>query len=294
MPVRRVPTWWRDASTAVFWGVLLFVTALWLGAGGVQGLSSLPGGLTSLGRLTGLIASALLLVQVFLMARVPWFEQAWGQDQLARTHRIVGFTSFTLLWVHVVLITLGYAAASPALLWGTIVDFTLNYPGMLLAIAGTAALAGTTVAALVAGGGAVLALAVWLIRARRSAGAAPAPDFTDSASWPAPAGPALSPSPIRPATAPSAGRADTVATGGARLLPPVSALTTRALGREWLRTTTALAGRLDPAARESIVRRREDALDELERRDPVGFARWIAEGPQPGSDPADYLRPEAA
>jgi ferredoxin-NADP reductase/DMSO/TMAO reductase YedYZ heme-binding membrane subunit len=89
---------------------------------------------------SGLWASALLLVQVFLMARVPWFEQAWGQDGLARTHRLVGFTSFNLLWAHIVLITLGYAATGPQGLWSTIVDFVLNYPGMLLAVAGTVAL----------------------------------------------------------------------------------------------------------------------------------------------------------
>jgi ferredoxin-NADP reductase/DMSO/TMAO reductase YedYZ heme-binding membrane subunit len=138
--VRRVPRWWRDASVAAFWLVLLWVTALWVAHGGVQDLGSLSGALTSLGRLTGLVASALLLVQVFLMARIPWFEQAWGQDELARTHRLVGFTSFNLLWAHVVLITLGYAAASTLGLWGTIVDFVLNYPGMLLAVAGTVAL----------------------------------------------------------------------------------------------------------------------------------------------------------
>jgi hypothetical protein len=44
------------------------------------------------------------------MARVPWVEQAWGQDELTRTHRLVGFTSFTLMLAHIVLITLGYAA----------------------------------------------------------------------------------------------------------------------------------------------------------------------------------------
>ena len=137
---RRVPWWWRDASIAAFWGVLLFVTATWLAGGGVQHAGSLSGALDSAGRLSGLIASALLLVQVFLMARIPWFEQAWGQDKLARAHRVVGFTSFNLLWAHIVLITLGYAAGSRAGLWGTVVDFTANYPGMLLAIAGTAAL----------------------------------------------------------------------------------------------------------------------------------------------------------
>ena len=137
---RRVPRWWRDASVAAFWLVLLWVTALWVAHGGVQDLGSLSGALTSVGRLTGLVSSALLLVQVFLMARIPWFEQAWGQDELARTHRLVGFTSFTLLWAHIVLITLGYAAASTLGLWGTMVDFVLNYPGMLLAVAGTVAL----------------------------------------------------------------------------------------------------------------------------------------------------------
>ncbi|MEO5982845.1 MAG: ferredoxin reductase family protein [Pedococcus sp.] len=138
--VRTVPRWWRDASGAAFWAVLVWVTALWVGHGGVQDLGSVAGALTSTGRLTGLIASALLLVQVFLMARVPWFEQAWGQDELARTHRLVGFTSFNLLWAHIVLITLGYASGTPKGIWGTLVDLVLHYPGMLLATAGTVAL----------------------------------------------------------------------------------------------------------------------------------------------------------
>jgi hypothetical protein len=79
----------------------------------------------------------------------------------------------------------------------------------------------------------------------------------------------------------------------ARALPPVSGLPTWALGREWVRTTNALAGGLQPAAREAIVRRRQETLDELERRDPLGFARWLAAGPVPGSDPAQYVRGDA-
>jgi predicted ferric reductase len=135
-----VPRWWRDASATALWAVLLWVTALWVQGGGLTQLGSVAGSLTNTGRLTGLIASALLLVQVLLMARVPWFEQAWGQDGLARLHRTVGFTSFNLMWAHILLITLGYAAASPLGLWGTIVDLVVDYPGMLLAVAGTVAL----------------------------------------------------------------------------------------------------------------------------------------------------------
>jgi hypothetical protein len=32
-------------------------------------------------------------------------------------------------------------------------------------------------------------------------------------------------------------------------------------------------------------------LDEIERRDPEGFARWMASTPQPGSDPSGHLSP---
>jgi len=75
-----------------------------------------------------------------------------------------------------------------------------------------------------------------------------------------------------------------------RLLRPVRELTTEALGDEWLHTTAALAGPLDPAARESLVARRLEALDELERRDPDGFAQWLMTGSTRGGDPADFVR----
>ncbi|PKW25823.1 ferredoxin reductase family protein [Phycicoccus duodecadis] len=139
-PLAPVPRWWRDATAAAGWAVILAVVALWVAGGGVQDLTTWGGFLTSTGRVAGLVASALLLLQVILMARVPWVEQAWGQDELARVHRLVGFTSFTLLMAHIVLITLGYAASSALGIWGTTWDFVVNYPGMLLAFAGTAAL----------------------------------------------------------------------------------------------------------------------------------------------------------
>ena len=71
-------------------------------------------GYDSLGRLTGLWASDLLLLQVLLMARIPLAERAFGQDRLARWHRWTGFTSFWLMVAHIVLITLGYAGTDRA------------------------------------------------------------------------------------------------------------------------------------------------------------------------------------
>ena len=119
---------------------MLVVVALWVAGGGLQGLAMVGTALVSVGRLSGLVASDLLLIQVLLMARIPLVEASYGQDELARRHRLVGFTSFNLMVVHIVAITAGYAALSPKGLWATVVDFTLNYPGMLLAIGGTAAL----------------------------------------------------------------------------------------------------------------------------------------------------------
>lgn len=130
----------RGGALAVLWTGLLLVTYWWVAGGGIGDLAGWETGLTSTGRLTGLVSALLLLAQVVLMARVPLLERAYGQDQLARIHRVVGFTSFDLMVAHVVLITWGYAAGSlarwPATLW----DLTVHYPAMLLALAGTVAL----------------------------------------------------------------------------------------------------------------------------------------------------------
>jgi hypothetical protein len=130
---------------------------------------------------------------------------------------------------------------------------------VLLVIAGLDAVAGGVVAALVVAA-AVLGGGAFLAAKGRRVGQSP------------------SPSPM------------TASPAGAPVLVPVSALRTSALGQEWLCTTAALAGRLEPGVRQSIVRRREETLDELERRDPEGFVRWLAAGAVPGSDPAGFVR----
>lgn len=134
--------------------------------------------------------------------------------------------------------------------------------GGLLLLAGVAAIVGGVVAVLV--GAAVVG--TWLVvRATRS-----------------PARPGATPEvlllPVPPGTP--------VRSGDASRLPTLS---TTELGREWIRTTAALGGRLSPVERQALVRRRAETLDELERRDPVGFARWLADGPAVGTDPADYV-----
>jgi predicted ferric reductase len=130
----------RLGAVAALWLALLLVTYWWVADGGLRAPVAGGGVVLAAGQLTGLVASALLLAQVLLMARVPVLERAFGQDELARIHRLVGFTGFNLMLAHVVTVTIGYAAgdvlASPSELW----TLTVDYPGMLLAAAGTVCL----------------------------------------------------------------------------------------------------------------------------------------------------------
>lgn len=129
-----------DVAGVLMIGTVVALLALWLGNGGVATFAETGGVATALGRLAGLVAADLLLIQVLLMARIPFVERAWGQDVLTRRHRLVGFLSFFLMLAHIGLIVAGYTIAGsltfPAQVW----DLVANYPGMLLAVAGTAAL----------------------------------------------------------------------------------------------------------------------------------------------------------
>jgi predicted ferric reductase len=139
--VRRTPPWWRDAVAVVCWISVLVVLALWLSGRGAQLLTAGPADLlTSAGRLTGLVGADLLLVQVVLMARVPMIGRSYGQDELARRHRLVGFASFNLMIAHIGLILAGYTVRDHAGLLRETWTVVTSYGGMLLAAASVVAL----------------------------------------------------------------------------------------------------------------------------------------------------------
>jgi predicted ferric reductase len=107
---------------------LFGVVALWLG-----GRATAPGGGAAYGRLAALAGTDLLLLQVLLMARLPWLERSYGQDTLARWHRWTGVTSFLLLLAHVALALGGDPVVR---LWRLLAA----YGSMVLAVAALAAL----------------------------------------------------------------------------------------------------------------------------------------------------------
>jgi predicted ferric reductase len=131
----------RLATGIAMWLGLLLITYWWVADGGVTDLTTgWETGLTSVGRLTGLWSAALLLVQVIMMSRLPPLENAFGRDQLTRSHRVIGFLSFDLMLVHVATILAGYAGARWSLVPGTTWDLITTGGGILLSVAGLVAL----------------------------------------------------------------------------------------------------------------------------------------------------------
>ncbi|MCX4782104.1 ferredoxin reductase family protein [Streptomyces sp. NBC_01264] len=114
------------------------VVALWvMNQGGPLGLTTPDRAMGSLGQLTGLLASDLMVLQVVLLARIPWVERAWGHDLLTRRHRWIGFASFWLMIAHVALFAAERVLRQPAAFLEALVRLFVTDSWMLFATVGT-------------------------------------------------------------------------------------------------------------------------------------------------------------
>jgi predicted ferric reductase len=123
--------------TALLAGGVAVLALWWLDT--IPGsVSDLGDQVTAVGRITGLLGGYLVLVQVLLMARLPWFESAVGLDRLAAWHRGLGTNIVILLCAHVLATVEGYSLTShhATLTEGWTVLST--YPDMLKAAVGLA------------------------------------------------------------------------------------------------------------------------------------------------------------
>jgi predicted ferric reductase len=115
--VAVLATWWLDTSGS-----------------SVQGAGA---AMTAAGRLCGLLASYLVLVQLLLMARLPVLERSVGLDRLAAWHRGLGTNVVLLIVVHVLLIVWGYGLTEHHQPLSELVTVITTYPDMWKATIGT-------------------------------------------------------------------------------------------------------------------------------------------------------------
>jgi predicted ferric reductase len=108
--------WWHDTTPA-----------------SVQGLGPW---LTAAGRVTGLVGTYLIVIEVLLMGRVPWLDRMIGMDRLAVWHRRNGEYAICLLVAHAVLTIWGYGVTAHVGLIHETTSVVLSYPDMLAATVG--------------------------------------------------------------------------------------------------------------------------------------------------------------
>jgi predicted ferric reductase len=119
-------------ATPAVAGGLAVLWLWWRGEPGL-GVDSLAGALIVAGRIAGLLGAYLLLLEVTLMARIPWLERRIGSDWLARTHRWLGTYLVTMLVAHAALLIGGLTLLDRVpfgVETGTVV---LTYPDVLMA-----------------------------------------------------------------------------------------------------------------------------------------------------------------
>jgi predicted ferric reductase len=124
----------REAlALAVVLGGALAVLSLWWADTPGRGLHSIADRLTAAGRITGLLGTYLVLVQVLLMARMPWLDRWIGTDRMAAWHRANGQYTISMLVAHTALITWGYAAQDRSSLAQETGKLIRSYPDVLAA-----------------------------------------------------------------------------------------------------------------------------------------------------------------
>ncbi|MGW4940759.1 ferredoxin reductase family protein [Actinoplanes sp. NPDC004185] len=69
-----------------------------------------PNALIAVGKWLGLHLALVMVVQLVLVARLPWLDRRIGMDRLTSWHRWTGFALFWLVLLHPLFVLLGYAS----------------------------------------------------------------------------------------------------------------------------------------------------------------------------------------
>ncbi len=125
------------------------VIAIFLADGGAARFGTPADAITSLGVVTGLVGTDLLLLMMLLAARLPSIDRAFGHDSAMALHQSLGKPALYLILGHGVLLTIGYAMVQPASVFAEVWIMLTTLPDMPLAFVGFGLLVTVVVTSLV-------------------------------------------------------------------------------------------------------------------------------------------------
>jgi predicted ferric reductase len=132
LPPVKEPLWLRPrgVQAVIVLGAAAVLLLWWHDTVIVAGLGDW---LTNAGRITGLLAGYGVVVLLMLMSRAPFLEHGVGTDRLARWHAAGGRYVVSLVVVHAVLITWGYAVTAHVDVLSQTGSLLTSYPDVLMA-----------------------------------------------------------------------------------------------------------------------------------------------------------------
>ncbi len=149
MPIRapRSRALAAAALTALVLANAAWMVHLWAHGGNLHAHSA-GDVLNSVGRLTGLLGAYLALLQVLMLARLPWLDRLVGFDRMTIWHRRNGKACLVLIVAHTITITAGYTLTDQVGVGKEISTLLGTYPGMVVATIGTGLLIAVVLASL--------------------------------------------------------------------------------------------------------------------------------------------------
>ncbi|MEU4369344.1 ferredoxin reductase family protein [Micromonospora chersina] len=129
---RRGPGGRRALNDAFWLGLVAAVLPWWLTTP-PGSLADTTDVLTAAGRITGLVAGYLLLVQVLMMSRLGVLERWLGGERISRAHRDVGATLLVAVLAHLALLVVGYARMEKNSILGQVGSLLSHYEDMVSA-----------------------------------------------------------------------------------------------------------------------------------------------------------------
>ena len=90
----------QDFIEFLGWASVVAVVAMFLINGGLKNVTDLASILTAIDRVTALVATNLLLIDVLLVARIPWLDHYYGHDKVTIAHKKLGKPILYLVLAH--------------------------------------------------------------------------------------------------------------------------------------------------------------------------------------------------